>query len=593
MEGISSLASPKHEERKAKRIKKSPSSDCPVADIALMCFKCNVYVCTSCVTRGIHKDHIIVDLSLMDINIMKILKIVAYAAEFLGCWQGLVSTRESLELFCWSKVKSREELSTKCWEYFMQLWENMETLKDVAKKKAAFQLVEEGNSIMTIASCDTVQATQQILADIQRAGQKNKIIAHVIQKTTGAFVKPTSANSIRSRLSKTIDLTKKKITRPKLTHLCKEIKTNTRIETFQIPGVATRARVIPILQPGLKFNLKLKSLNLSWNKFGDAAMITLAKALGHNFTLTELRVEGNQIKNTGMNALSSILKINNTLQTLYLTSKITHTQPNQTQPPLIKSTLLAPQNHNPGNQIKYEAMDELSDALMLNTSLQHLYISHNPIGDRGLECLCYALRTRHYVRTFHMEDCQIRDAGMAALGEALETNRSLESIYLRDNSIGDFGMALLDSGLVKNSSLRLISLIGEGRDYVWRVTKVAGLELTFPRKNVDNHVGDLGAVAIAGTLTMNHTLEHIDFRDNRVGDQGAAKFGAVLAVNRGLLVLNLCDNRIRDPSLAKICNGLTGNFTLRILNLKSNSFSKTSKNKLRSQCSAKNIELVI
>ena len=68
----------------------------------------------------------------------------------------------------------------------------------------------------------------------------------------------------------------------------------------------------------LEWNNKLKKLNLSWNGCHDKAAVAIGNALSTNLTLTELDLSHNQITVDGLRGLAQGLRINETLKTLRL-----------------------------------------------------------------------------------------------------------------------------------------------------------------------------------------------------------------------------------------------------------------------------------
>jgi Ran GTPase-activating protein (RanGAP) involved in mRNA processing and transport len=81
------------------------------------------------------------------------------------------------------------------------------------------------------------------------------------------------------------------------------------------------------------------------------------------------------------------------------------------------------------------------EALMLNSSLHHLRLSYNEIGDAGAGAIAEALTLNSSLQHLDLSNNQFGAAGAAAIVEALKLNSSLQHLDLCSNQIGDAGAA--------------------------------------------------------------------------------------------------------------------------------------------------------
>jgi Ran GTPase-activating protein (RanGAP) involved in mRNA processing and transport len=81
------------------------------------------------------------------------------------------------------------------------------------------------------------------------------------------------------------------------------------------------------------------------------------------------------------------------------------------------------------------------EALRLNSSLQHLDLWGNQIGDAGAASIADALKLNSSLQHLDLSSNQIGAAGAGAIAEALRLNSSLQHLDLCDNEIGDAGAA--------------------------------------------------------------------------------------------------------------------------------------------------------
>jgi Ran GTPase-activating protein (RanGAP) involved in mRNA processing and transport len=102
----------------------------------------------------------------------------------------------------------------------------------------------------------------------------------------------------------------------------------------------------------------------------------------------------------------------------------------------------------------------MSNALRTNSTLHHLFLSHNPLADDGAVALATAL-THCRLETLDVGSCQIGDRGAKALGDSIgDTEATLETLGIRSNLIGDTGATQFAQGLVQNKSLEIIAFDG-------------------------------------------------------------------------------------------------------------------------------------
>jgi hypothetical protein len=89
-------------------------------------------------------------------------------------------------------------------------------------------------------------------------------------------------------------------------------------------------------------------------------------------------------------------------------------------------------------------------ALMVNTSVTKLDLSHAMVGDNGIWAIAEALKVNATVRDIDLSDNRIGDEGASALDEALEVNTTVNGIALDFTRIGQEGAQAIADGLSSN-----------------------------------------------------------------------------------------------------------------------------------------------
>ena len=105
--------------------------------------------------------------------------------------------------------------------------------------------------------------------------------------------------------------------------------------------------------------------------------------------------------------------------------------------------------------ITSESAVELAAALCKYTTLKHLDLSHNPIGEHveGVTAVAKMLVENKTLTWLGLEDCHISSEGAVELAAALGKNSTLKHLNLDHNPIGVKGASSMSDMLQHNTSL--------------------------------------------------------------------------------------------------------------------------------------------
>ena len=142
-----------------------------------------------------------------------------------------------------------------------------------------------------------------------------------------------------------------------------------------------------------------------------------------------------------------------------------------------------------------------------------LWLSDNPIGDKGLQTIFDALKQNNTLKYLSVAKCGMTKTGVTSLADVMSTNKTLETVRIGYNKLGDRGITLLSGVLKQNNALKCLT--------------VAGCGMT-----------DTGVASLADALHTNNTLEtlRIDGNDT-LTENGLTCFVEVLSRNSGLVTL--------------------------------------------------------
>ena len=147
------------------------------------------------------------------------------------------------------------------------------------------------------------------------------------------------------------------------------------------------------LARALSVNDTLQILDLRVNHIGDRGVIGLAEALKRNHTLKRLVLRRNMVGDAGAHAIGQALCSNTTLEQLDLgNNKITSVGIYSIAAAIAQGQSSA----LTGLRLSFNRIDDhgvtaIADALLLNRTVETLFLSYNPFGNVGIEALVKVL----------------------------------------------------------------------------------------------------------------------------------------------------------------------------------------------------------
>lgn len=228
--------------------------------------------------------------------------------------------------------------------------------------------------------------------------------------------------------------------------------------------------------------------------------------------------------------------------------------------------------------------------MMNNMNVSTLDLSHNNLGDEGVNTLVNCIANRPIVRYLNLSSNEIGYAGCEALVtilpylktlnlsnlpgvstrnhiynnacvvlfQALRTNTTLTSLDLSNNTIGisNANTTTQEHSKFSIASTNLFDLISS-----------ILLTSSLHRLNLDKcHLGSRGATSILSALSQNKTLKFLSLAGNNLGSDIAAALEVLLLNNSTLAILRLRNNPI-GQGITRICQALSQNRSLTVLDL--------------------------
>ena len=261
------------------------------------------------------------------------------------------------------------------------------------------------------------------------------------------------------------------------------------------------------------------------------------------------------------------------LRTMFSRAKIDNKEIDQLSQALSVNTKLTHLNLS-GNEIDESGAKLLSEALFDNTALTHLNLDDNLVGASGAAYLSFTLPVNHTTLTYLNLDGNLVQAGATSLSWALSHNTTvLTDLNLARNEIDDSGAESLSRALSVNTTLTHLNLSGNeiGTPGATSLFQVLSRNTTLTHLNLsENNIGNSYALSFFEDLSDNTTLTHLNLSGNKIGVSAARPQSVFRPHNVRLTHLNLSDNNINDHGAYHLSSFLLRNTTLTHLNLSHN-----------------------
>ena len=161
------------------------------------------------------------------------------------------------------------------------------------------------------------------------------------------------------------------------------------------------------------------------------------------------------------------------------------------------------------NKITNEGARTIGEAIKVNKTLQKLYINDNSISDDGAVAISDGLKCNSSLQELNISHNKITNEGAKMIGEAIKVNKTLQKLYITHNSISDDGAAAISDGLKCNSSLQELhiswnNITKEGIKFIAESIKI----------NTTLHTLDLSQYDINDRLSFNMTVLTAVYHNN-------------------------------------------------------------------------------
>ena len=184
----------------------------------------------------------------------------------------------------------------------------------------------------------------------------------------------------------------------------------------------------------LKSSHSLEQLLIEKNNLSSESVASIITGLSHNNSLLELDIANSHFSMGNVESLASVLKDHSKCTLTKLDLRDCH--------------------------ISSEGAVELGAALCKNTTLKHLDLGRNFVGEHveGANAVAKMLVKNKMLTKLYLQDCHISSEGAVELAAALCKNSTLKLLELDHNLIGVEGASSLSDMLRQNTTLEVLYL---------------------------------------------------------------------------------------------------------------------------------------
>lgn len=245
------------------------------------------------------------------------------------------------------------------------------------------------------------------------------------------------------------------------------LKTNTTWRSIQYSRMYVSVKPFCV---ALKHNTTLKELSFYGNDWGSMNIYAISQMLKVNSSLESLCLSESGVDNNGLKLLASALKENSSLKYLGLCTSdefgiesiIELAKALKINKSLTSLSLGC--NENGFGDDADKIANAMAKMLQYNSTLEYLDLSLGRITGVGVTKLAVGLKNNKSLKDLQLRYCKAGDDGARAIGWLLKHNTTLKSLDLYDNYIGNKGAMYLYHGMVENNTLESITFSPENED---------------------------------------------------------------------------------------------------------------------------------
>ncbi|XP_041960850.1 NACHT, LRR and PYD domains-containing protein 12-like isoform X26 [Alosa sapidissima] len=306
-------------------------------------------------------------------------------------------------------------------------------------------------------------------------------------------------------------------------------------------------------------------LQLDLSDLGDSGVQLLSKGLSnHHCKLHTLRLAECKLSEKSCGIVATVLQSPNSLIELDLS----HNDVGDTGVQLVSKGLSSPRCKLHTLRLAECTLSEKScrivaTVLQSPNSLIELDLSHNDLGDSGVQLLFKGLSSHCKLQTLRFAGCILTDKSCEIMASVLQSPNSLIELDLSHNDLGDLGVQLLFNGLSSPycalQTLRFAGckLTDQSCEIVTSVLQSVNSAQLQQLDLSHNDLGDSGVQPLSKGLSSPYcNLQTLRLSECTLSEKSCGIVATVLQSPNSLIELDLSHNDLRDSGVQLLSTGL-------------------------------------
>ncbi|XP_048104153.1 NACHT, LRR and PYD domains-containing protein 3-like [Alosa alosa] len=312
---------------------------------------------------------------------------------------------------------------------------------------------------------------------------------------------------------------------------------------------------------------QLRHLDLSHNDLGDSGVQLLSMGLSSpHCKLQILRLSECTLSEKSCGIVATVLQSPNSLIELDLS----HNDLRDSGVQLISTGLYS--SHCKlqalrfaGCKLSEKSCGIVATVLQSPNSLIELDLSHNDLGDSGVQLLSKGLSSPHCkLHTLRLAECKLLEKYCGIVATVLQSPNSMIELDLSHNYLGDSGVQLLSKGLSSpHCKLQTLRVMLADCKLTDKLCKIVTSVLQSPNSLLlldlsGNDLGDSGTQLLSeGLSSSNCILQTLRLADCKLAEKSCEIVASILQLPNSLLQLDLSGNELGDSGVQLLSKGLS------------------------------------
>ena len=299
------------------------------------------------------------------------------------------------------------------------------------------------------------------------------------------------------------------------------------------------------LAEAIKHNSTITQLNLSYNELGTGDCTALAEAIKHNSTIIQLDLSSTELSICDCTALGEAIKHNSTITQLNLSYNELGTGDCTALAEAIKHNSTITQLNLSYNQLGIGDCTALAEVIKHNSTIAELDLSGNDFGTGDCTAVAEAIKHNSTITHLNVSDNQLSTGDCTALAEAIKHNSTITQLNWSFNQLGTGVCTALAEVIKHNSTIAELDLSG-------------------------NKLGTGDCTALAETIKHNSTIIQLNLLYNQLGTGVCTALAEAIKHNSTITQLNLSFNDFGAGDCTQLAEAIKHNSTITQLDLSLN-----------------------